>query len=80
MKLKEALKHLKGYYFIRDKQGKCICTNHKDYLDNQEKYRYPKVTNEILKQYEDYEIYEIDSAYDGWSESWITLYIYEEKN
>lgn len=80
MTVKEALKRLKGYYFIRDKQGKCICTNHKDYLNNQEEYQYPKATNEILKQYEDYEICEIDSAYDGWSESWITLYIYKEKN
>lgn len=75
MTVKEVLRDLSGYYFIRDKNDKCICTNHEDYLDNN-----PKATKEILNQYKDYEICHISSSYDGWSSPWIDLYIDKEKS
>ena len=75
MTLKEVLSHLSGYYFIRDKNDKCICTNHEDYLDD---WHYPKATEKILNQYKDYEVCKISSSYDGWSTPWIDLYIKEE--
>ena len=73
MTLKEVLKNLSGYYFILDKDAECICTNHQDYIDE-----LPEATEEILKQYEDYEVYKISSSYDGWSDPWIDLYIDKE--
>jgi len=73
MTLKEVLKNLSGYYFILDKDTECICTNHQDYIDE-----LPEATEEILKQYEDYEVYKISSSYDGWSDPWIDLYIDKE--
>lgn len=76
LKLKEVLKNLSGYYFIRDKHDKCICTNHKDYLTND---YYTKATKEILKQYENYKVSKINGAYDGWSSPWVDLYIKEEQ-
>lgn len=75
MTLKEILSHLSGYYFILDKDDECICTNHKDYIDE-----LPEATKEILDQYGDYEICQISSSYDGWSTPWIDLYIDKEEN
>ena len=75
MTLKEVLKNLSGYYFIYDKNDECICINHEDYLDDD---YYPKATEEILSQYEDYEVYMISPSYDGWSSPWIDLYIDKE--
>ena len=78
MKLKEVIKNLSGYYFIRDKHDKCICTNHKGYLTND---YYTKATEEILNQYEDYEVCKmICLLYDGWSSPCVDLYIDKEEN
>lgn len=75
MKLKEVLKHLTGYYFIiLCDNMELICTNHEDYLNT-----YPKATEEILKQYENYKVYEINGAYDGGTSPWIDLYIDKDK-
>lgn len=74
MKLKEVLKYLTGYYFIiLCENNEHVCTNHEDYLNT-----YPKATEEILKQYENYKVSEINGAYDGWSSPYIDLYIKEE--
>lgn len=76
MKLKEVLKHLTGYYcIILCENNERICTNHEDYLNI-----YPKATEEILKQYENYKVSEINGTYDGWSSPWIDLYIDKEEN
>ena len=73
MKLKEVLKYLTGYYFIiLCENNECICTNHEDYPN------FPKATEEILKQYEEYKVSEINGAYDGGTSPWIDLYIKEE--
>lgn len=76
MKLKEVLKHLTGYYCIKLCDNmEIICTNHEDYLNI-----FPKATEEILKQYENYKVSEINGTYDGWSKPWIDLYIDKEEN